>query len=489
MKLLNYLLNHHKFYSYDQTVKKDSIACNNLVYNGLVDVNGYLNYNYDSSISTDSILFAHFIGEKDFDLILKGKNLIEATSFFNFRLKPGDENHPTFDFIFDALIGGDTITIEGSTTFAYINKCYCDESKVLNIGDTINPYIYGVRGNWRKKKDYVYITYRDQTDVNNNSDIRVDGIYHSFNPFWLYNTTSKSWKENATDTNWVWSSEVSMYDPHGMEMENRDPLNRYTAQLLGFNYSMTSALASNAKHNNLLFDGFEDYNYLPGKLMCNDRSKSNLNLEMRDQHLTKTEHHSGWYSYMLTSDSLIYRTDIIDTFNSHKYPNSSAFRLSAEDFIYGFSPDPLKYVISGWVKEKPGNFINYNSGIQISLFHNNSLVAKDTFLPSGNIIEGWQRIYGVFTIPSGSDQIELKFKTNDTAYFDDIRIHPFASNMKTWVYDERTLRLMAELDENNYAAFYEYDNEGQLIRIKKETERGIMTIKEARSSLIKHKIK
>ena len=44
---------------------------------------------------------------------------------------------------------------------------------------------------------------------------------------------------------------------------------------------------------------------------------------------------------------------------------------------------------------------------------------------------------------------------------------------------------MAELDENNYATFYEYDDDGTLIRVKKETERGIKTIKETRSALLK----
>jgi hypothetical protein len=41
---------------------------------------------------------------------------------------------------------------------------------------------------------------------------------------------------------------------------------------------------------------------------------------------------------------------------------------------------------------------------------------------------------------------------------------------------------MAELDENNFATFYDYDNEGIPIRVRKETERGIMTLKETRSA-------
>ena len=39
--------------------------------------------------------------------------------------------------------------------------------------------------------------------------------------------------------------------------------------------------------------------------------------------------------------------------------------------------------------------------------------------------------------------------------------------------------MRATLDDNNYATFYDYDDEGKLIRQRQETERGIMTIEEA----------
>ena len=54
--------------------------------------------------------------------------------------------------------------------------------------------------------------------------------------------------------------------------------------------------------------------------------------------------------------------------------------------------------------------------------------------------------------------------------------------MKSYVYDPSTQKLTAELDENNYATKYEYDDEGILIRVKKETTRGVMTIKESRNN-------
>ena len=70
-------------------------------------------------------------------------------------------------------------------------------------------------------------------------------------------------------------------------------------------------------------------------------------------------------------------------------------------------------------------------------------------------------------------------------YFDDIRIFPFDASMKTYVYDPINMRLAAELDERHYATFYEYNEEGQLVRIKKETEKGIMTIQETKSNSVK----
>ena len=107
------------------------------------------------------------------------------------------------------------------------------------------------------------------------------------------------------------------------------------------------------------------------------------------------------------------------------------------------------------------------------------------FKAKGAIIDGWQRISASFRIPGDAYTMEIKLRNTSSegvnAYFDDIRVHPFNSNLKSFVYDPITQRLQAELDENNYATFYEYDKEGGLIRVKKETERGIYTIQETRS--------
>ncbi|MDY8138495.1 hypothetical protein [Aquimarina sp. 2201CG5-10] len=111
------------------------------------------------------------------------------------------------------------------------------------------------------------------------------------------------------------------------------------------------------------------------------------------------------------------------------------------------------------------------------------------FRPKGAIIDGWQRVSADFTIPLEATNMVISLESNIqgdasqllNVYFDDLRMHPFDGNMKTFVYDPITQRLQSELDENNYATFYEYDQEGGLIRVKKETERGVFTIQETRS--------
>lgn len=144
-----------------------------------------------------------------------------------------------------------------------------------------------------------------------------------------------------------------------------------------------------------------------------------------------------------------------------------------------------RYLLSAWVKEPLRDVTHtfLNTGIRITYNDGDSAMAM--FRPSGPVIDGWQRIEQSFTIPAYAYNIQVELvneSEGNDAFFDDIRIHPFQSNMKSFVYDPSTQQLVAELDENNYATYYEYDDEGILIRVKKETERGIMTIKESRNN-------
>ncbi|NJM80059.1 MAG: hypothetical protein HC854_11375 [Flavobacterium sp.] len=158
-----------------------------------------------------------------------------------------------------------------------------------------------------------------------------------------------------------------------------------------------------------------------------------------------------------------------------------------------FIPESGKYVISGWVKENQAQqVLNYTSFIRVTITGVQNPV-NVSFTPNGAIIDGWQRIVGVLEIPvfvaTENPELTIALECNNASgnecYYDDIRFYPFNGNLKSFVYDEETQRLMAELDENNFATFYEYDLEGGLVRVKKETERGVYTIQETRSNSYK----
>jgi hypothetical protein len=182
-------------------------------------------------------------------------------------------------------------------------------------------------------------------------------------------------------------------------------------------------------------------------------------------------------------DTIEYRIAVIKCFD-------------CEDCIGSFAPEPGKtYVVGAWVKEgaSPLSTTTYTKPEIYILFKNientyNSYVGP--FVAHGQIIDGWQRIEDEFEVPSNADSIFIKLNQNasnstDVCYFDDLRIFPQSGSVKSYVFDPVTLRLVAELDENNYATYYEYDEEGKLIRVKKETERGIMTIQENRNNSFK----
>jgi len=135
--------------------------------------------------------------------------------------------------------------------------CNCGISAAPSL--TLNPYIVGVSGNWRQKKQYTYLSTREQSKTNGNSNIRSDGTFKVFAPFWNTPASTSYW--TANNTNWTSVSEVTEFSPYGVELENVDPLMRYSSAVYGYNHSLPVAVASNTRYKQLGFDSFEDYDF------------------------------------------------------------------------------------------------------------------------------------------------------------------------------------------------------------------------------------
>jgi hypothetical protein len=116
-------------------------------------------------------------------------------------------------------------------------------------------------------------------------------VFEQYSDFWRPSTTSNSdWTPNRTG--WQFTTEVSFFNMHGLELENRDALDRYSSALYGFYFSLPKAVANNSEVSEVAFDSFEDY--LPED--CED---DHFSYRAYSDKISNEESHSGRRSIRL----------------------------------------------------------------------------------------------------------------------------------------------------------------------------------------------
>jgi len=378
-------------------------------------------------------------------------------------------------------------TINGVKTWRFTYETY------------FNPFVQGMKGNWRPYAQNVYQENRvyDNIFTPGKKGVNVvnSGYLSSFMSYWVYQS-SGDWGVNPT-TKWVNTNTIKQYDKYGQEVENQDALKRYSAASFDFAGQLPSAVVSNAMRREIFSNSFEDVsrmNTIPDTNATKEFTLINgqpIVANIYDYtNRVASESHSGNYSVKLPSSGIQLLTrkhsteqkDVTKPYLGKTSKNE--FTLLNTEGLYprGFEPKPNNtYLISFWIKDKQPS--NKDVNVKVSVGNVNSPVQIS--LNCKAVLEGWKQIEGVFEIPYNPNDNSFNVSILpgfSGIYIDDIRIHPKDAHMKTYVYDDKNFKLMAELDENTFATFYEYDDEGSLVRVKKETERGIMTIKENRSS-------
>lgn len=144
----------------------------------------------------------------------------------------------------------------GAVEFGDVWKTYCNCFKT-GPAATTNPYVLGIKGNWRPVRSFTHLSGRTQSDYDNNTNIRKDGVFTSYTPY--YKNVSGNW--NVNGLNWTYVSEVTQFSPNGMALETKDALGRYSASHYGFNNTLTTAVAANTQLKQLAFGNFEDFEY------------------------------------------------------------------------------------------------------------------------------------------------------------------------------------------------------------------------------------
>lgn len=434
--------------------------------------------------TVDELINADAVGT-GLNLLFSTKNFVGNTnvySFFN-----DDSGNKIFHF---TKPGGMAPYYQFST---------CAGPVPVTVPAIFNPYIAGYLGNWRPYQTQVFQQNRNYSFSSNLTkagiDVKNAGYFGAFNSYWGFNSSTGTWQPTTNLSKWVTANTVTLYDKYGQQLENKDALGRYSAAKFDFNGELPSAVASNSRNREIYNVTLEDNRFTPGGTVslpdsCNRREFVTSSGSKFSTTAVSTIAHTGNYSAQLSLSGITLST-IVHNVEQKSTPyylldNLKQYTTVATTGVYpnGFEPYPGKrYIFDMWVNDGLPN----DKSVNASLALNNS----DVPLTCKAVVEGWKLLEGVLdltTYGSGSAlNISVKAKSTGTnVYVDDIRIHPFDAHMKTYAYDDKTMRLMAELDENAFATFYEYDDEGLLIRVKKETERGIKTLKESRSGYRKN---
>ena len=388
--------------------------------------------------------------------------------------------------------------------------------------DTVNPFGIGERGIWRQYMDYIYKTDRTYSSVSS----RTTGLFNATSmlappiglPTTCYLSPYNYFAPYFTDPNWHISRTVSKYSPYGKEVENIDAVGNYSTAVFGYNQELPVAVASNAKQGDILTEGFEDYsllqyqnnimnlvyspfnNFVANPLFSPYSTLDIYTVSSSVPYIMYKLGHTGRnclcipgssvYTFNIPVNSNNYDTSLRNHYNNYYLTNTLFHYLfSSSNEYLPFSLIPgNNYVVSYWVLQTgssvgltdyalpPDCCLKFSDGV--STFSSLPVVKKT------NIIDLWQQYEATISVPASavSATIGLPY----SCFIDDLRIYPVNANMKAFVYNPYSEKLMATLDENNFATFYEYDQEGNLVRVKKETTKGIMTVSESRSGNSKH---
>ncbi|MBN9295449.1 MAG: hypothetical protein J0I41_00490 [Filimonas sp.] len=363
------------------------------------------------------------------------------------------------------------------------------------ISTVVNPYVAGFLGNWQPYETKVFQTLRKDNDVFNSAKRGVNlansGYLTSVKSYWgTLNNFTAEWQPVVNNPSWVTASTATLIDKYGHPLEQKDALGIYSSATYCFNGELPAAVASNAMNREIFFNGFEDYK-LAACLGSNDCQLNALTTGSDlSSYITSAQAHSGNYSIQLNGTPLtlavyahngehVYPANTLPAVSRYLSTVNGHYEYKLVDGLYpkGFEPKPnKKYLFSAWIKD--------NSPLSKTINFTVSANGVNVPLTCKAIVEGWKQVEGVIdlsSIQTAPGNISLMLQGSNI-YMDDIRIHPNDGHMKSYAYDDKNFRLMAEMDENNFATYYEYDEEGSLTRVKKETPRGIMTIKESRSS-------
>lgn len=379
-----------------------------------------------------------------------------------------------------------------ASAYVHQNSAIDDSFKVINI----NPVSSGMIGQPQAKKEFML--FGNRYDGGSAALQRQNGVLHNWY-YWLPakynpgvstpiqllplmrhydNTAFNTASQVSPNAAWHQKSVVTKSIPAYGGVEETNPLGIYSSIIPSHFTGKINSSVSNGKYGQAWVETFEDYRnfFVQNGITNHSLSPFYHSMSKSDQYgykfFNKNQTPGGPVSGNFTLDSLAAHTGIYSVKTNASTTITITPKLDNRYFMYGVLPRVFNFALDSLSNQK---YTVELWGKGMSTAPSVSSSGTTSLAPVSPAIDGWTLYRATVTVNSGAT---FSLTIPSGCNFDDLRVYPAQANVKTYVYHPFKNYLMAVLDENNYASFYEYNLRNDLVRLKKETEKGVITVQE-----------
>lgn len=252
---------------------------------------------------------------------------------------------------------------------------------------------------------------------------------------------------------WRKTSEVTLYDVYSNALEASDINGKYVATKKGYDQSRVLMTGGPATYNEIVYTGLEDAIQKNGTLKRNDGYLSGgVSLAW------PTWDWNSGNATVISGSNLPAGSTHTGTSSLQLKPNKHG--LSYEVPTNSIQPNKA-YRVSVWTNQLGGQVYYWVNGVERAIIGGNAQKNSN----------GWYLLD--LTIPPIGAGNTLRVGCYNSgpanASFDDFRFQPIDAQCSAYVYDGATGKLTDLLDNNNLYTHYQYDAEGRLQKVFRET--------------------
>jgi len=357
---------------------------------------------------------------------------------------------------FDNVIASSFQTYDDN--WNYDESLYASNATELDYLESMNVYEKGEKGKWRPKSTYAYQTDRGLLKEYDQSGMTFTD-YKNFNSG-TYTLEMFNWDSEEHGEQWKEVSKVLAFSPNGNALEEENIIGIRSAAKFGYHQTVPYVIGQNTDYASLLFESFENE--------YNDALKfeDGLNIPAAMADLDESFAHTGRNSLKLNNG-----VNVLPLMQIQQ--NDQIFKEGALVEFWTHSTidnrELLGPAFNITVSDQNGNTVFNNiTGTKVAQSGEWLLIEAE--------IPAIQNNSGIESIDIG---LQYNFQFGEEVWIDDLRIQPLNASSIAYVYDPTDFKLIASFDDQHFALLYQYNEEGQLIRTQKETERGTKTLQES----------